>query len=133
MRARVVSSGLPPALRGERPEDSLRRERMDTTKTGPTPEHAGGEPQGPPPGTRSGHRRRRPLSPKQQIAIELKAGGMSITDIANRLDVHRVTVSDWFNENDLVIAEVNNRLQDILAEDRDLIPVLMHKAFFAVL
>jgi hypothetical protein len=96
---------------------------MSAKQSQSSTENPGAVPQSPLLTTPGRRRRHRPLSVKQRRAIELKLAGQSGSQIAERLDVHRVTISGWFNKNENVIAEANRRLQEILAEDQDLVPV----------
>ncbi len=61
--------------------------------------------------------RSRALSPKQVRAVALRVQGESLTAIARKLGLHRVTVSRWFGQDGLVIAELARRLEELQEQE----------------
>jgi DNA-binding CsgD family transcriptional regulator len=74
------------------------------------------------------YRRARGLSPKHHMAIELKVEGLSNREIADRLGLHRVTITNWMNHDHKFRAELNRRAAEVLDEERDLARATRRKA-----
>jgi transcriptional regulator with XRE-family HTH domain len=74
------------------------------------------------------YRRARGLSRKHLMAIELKIEGLSDREIAERLGLHRVTVTNWMNHDHKFRAELNRRAAEVLEEGRDLARATRRKA-----
>src|SRR6266568_5980139 len=74
----------------------------------------------------------RVLSPKQVRAVALRAQGMSVAAIAREIGQHRVTVSRWFNQDELVIAELAGSVEDMYDEEVRRHVGIRHKAMGVV-
>jgi hypothetical protein len=68
------------------------------------------------------------LSPKQLIAVDLLATGVSVTAAAEACEISRQTASEWANHNHAFKAAVNRRRQELWAESVDRARALVPKA-----
>ena len=68
------------------------------------------------------------LSPKQLLAVDLLATGVSVTAAAEACEISRQTASEWANHHHAFKAALNRRRQELWAESVDRARSLVPKA-----
>jgi hypothetical protein len=68
------------------------------------------------------------LTPQQETAVVLLAGGKTVTDTATAIEVTRQTVSEWLNHHPGFQAALNRRRQELWISMTDTLRGLLPKA-----
>jgi hypothetical protein len=72
------------------------------------------------------------LTPQQELAIDLLAGGKTVTETAAAVGVSRQTVSEWLNRSAVFRAGLNERRQELWAANTDRLRALLPDALEAL-
>ncbi len=72
------------------------------------------------------------LTPQQELAVDLLAGGKTVTEAAAAVGVARQTVSDWLNRSAVFRAGLNGRRQELWVANTDRLRALLPEAVEAL-
>jgi hypothetical protein len=75
---------------------------------------------------------RHPMTPQQELAVDLLASGKTVTEAAAAIGVSRQTVSDWLNRNADFRASLNARRQELWEAMGDRLRALLPDAVEAL-
>jgi hypothetical protein len=72
------------------------------------------------------------LTPQQELAVDLLAGGKTVTETATAVGVARQTVSEWLNRSAVFRAGLNGRRQELWVTNADRLRALLPEAVEAL-
>ena len=72
------------------------------------------------------------LTPQQELAVDLLAGGKTVTEAAAAVGVARQTVSEWLNRSAVFRAGLNERRQELWTANTDRLRALLPEAVEAL-
>ena len=72
------------------------------------------------------------LTPQQELAVDLLAGGKTVTEAAAAVGVARQTVSEWLNRCAVFRAGLNGRRQELWVANTDRLRALLPEAVEAL-
>jgi hypothetical protein len=72
------------------------------------------------------------LTPQQELAVDLLAGGKTVTEAAAAVGVARQTVSEWLNRSAVFRAGLNGRRQELWVANADRLRALLPEAVEAL-
>jgi hypothetical protein len=72
------------------------------------------------------------LTPQQELAVDLLAGGKTVTEAAAAVGVARQTVSEWLNRSAVFRAGLNGRRQELWIANADRLRALLPEAVEAL-
>jgi transposase-like protein len=72
------------------------------------------------------------LTPQQELAVDLLAGGKTVTEAAAAVGVARQTVSEWLNRSAVFRAGLNGRRQELWVANTDRLRALLPEAVEAL-